>query len=158
MFAHNNGQWAKKIRGKIHYFGSWDDAEAALAVYERKDGLEASAGPKSENIIPTTKRKGSTGRKPRKPYRDFPLYTHNNGQWAKKIRGKIHYFGHWSDPDGAIQWYLDQKDDLNAGRTPRDQADRLTIRNLANRFLTVKKHLVDTGEPRGVRQSTRFRI
>ena len=31
--------------------------------------------------------------KPRKPSPSFPLTPHNNGQWCKKIRGKIHFFG-----------------------------------------------------------------
>jgi hypothetical protein len=33
--------------------------------------------------------------------------------WAKKIRGKLHYFGPWSGPDGALQRYLDHQDTVN---------------------------------------------
>jgi hypothetical protein len=40
--------------------------------------------------------------KPQKPNAAFPLFAHNNGQWAKKIKGSLHYFGPWSDPDAAV--------------------------------------------------------
>jgi integrase len=87
-----------------------------------------------------------TSVKPKKPYPDFPLFPHATGRWAKKIRGKFYYFGPWTDPDAALQKYLDQRDDLQAGRTPRVSGDGLTLRDLANRFLTSKQHLVQTGE------------
>lgn len=80
----------------------------------------------------------------KKPYPDFPLFLHQTGQWAKKVRGKLHYFG--TDADAALAKYLDQRDDLQAGRTPRMKGDGLTVRDLANRFLTSKKALLDTGE------------
>ncbi len=66
--------------------------------------------------------------------------------WAKKIRGKLHYFGPWDDPNGAGQRYLDQRGDLQAGRTPRVARDGLTVGDLVNRFLTAKRQLVDSGE------------
>ena len=84
--------------------------------------------------------------KPAKPYPDFPLFAHGNGQWSKKIRGKHHHFGIWADPDAALRKYVEQRDDLHAGRTPRVQADGLTVAELCNRFLTAKEHLHETGE------------
>src|SRR5438477_5055952 len=84
--------------------------------------------------------------KPPKPYPDFPLFPHATGRWAKKIRGQMHYFGPWTDPDGALAKYLDQKDALHAGRKPRPDSDALTVKVLANKFLNHKHALVDAGE------------
>ena len=84
--------------------------------------------------------------KPAKPYPDFPLFPHATRRWAKKIKGKFVYFGPWDDPDGALQRYLDRKDDLYAGRTPRVSSDSLTVCELINRFLTEKQQAVDAGE------------
>ena len=88
----------------------------------------------------------STNRKPSKPHKDFPLYAHAAGVWAKKIKQRVHYFGPWNDPKGALEKYLAVKDDLLAGRTPRLKTEGATLRDLANRFLTAKKHLAETGE------------
>ncbi len=84
--------------------------------------------------------------KPAKPYPEFPLFAHAAGVWAKKIRGKLHYFGPWDDPDGALNKYLEQKDDLHAGRTPRPDPAALTVKGLANALLEHKQAMVDAGE------------
>src|SRR5262249_13529372 len=97
---------------------------------------------------PKRKRKRKP-KKPDKPRPDFPLFSHHNGLWAKKIRGELHYFGSWrDDPHGeaALAKYDEQKDALHSGRTPRAKAEGLTVRELVNRFLTHKKHLLETGE------------
>ena len=85
-------------------------------------------------------------KKPAKPYEGFPLFPHATGRWAKKIRGKMYYFGPWADPAAAEAKYLEQKDDLHAGRTPRQDPGALTVKDLCNRFLNAKQALVDTGE------------
>ena len=84
--------------------------------------------------------------KPAKPYSDFPLFPHATKRWAKKIRGKLHYFGPWKDPDGALKKYLEQKDALHAGRKPRPETDGLTMKALCNDFLNFKHSLVDSRE------------
>lgn len=84
--------------------------------------------------------------KPAKPRPDFPLFPHATGRWAKKIRGKLHYFGKWDDPDAALQRYVEERDDLYAGRKPRRNREGLTIRDLVNKFLLAKKARVDAGE------------
>jgi integrase len=84
--------------------------------------------------------------RPAKPHPDFPLFPHAAGYWAKKIRGKLHYFGPWSDPDAALTKYLEQKDALHAGRKPRETSDGTTVKELANRFLNAKQQLIDAGE------------
>lgn len=53
-----------------------------------------------DNSTPTAARS-----KPAKPNPEFPLFPHATGRWAKKIRGKLHYFGPWADPDGALAKY-----------------------------------------------------
>lgn len=87
--------------------------------------------------------------KPKKPHPDFPLTPHNSGRWCKKVRGKLHYFGPWADPQAALELWIEQKDDLLAGRVPRpkgDNSDGPTLRELVNKFLTTKKAKQDEGE------------
>ncbi|NLF68501.1 MAG: hypothetical protein GX575_05530 [Candidatus Anammoximicrobium sp.] len=99
---------------------------------------------------------------PDKTYKDFPFSPHDRGHWAKRIRGKLHYFGRWGtsqgnkivyvdDVDASAQQAVDldnaQRDDLHAGRTPRLQADiGCTLQDLCNEFLTSKLNKVESGE------------
>jgi hypothetical protein len=88
----------------------------------------------------------SAPKKPAKPHPGFPLFAHASGRWAKKVRGKFYYFGPWRDPQGALNRWLEAKDDLLAGRPHKAPSSGLTVRELCNRFLTGKKHLLDSGE------------
>ena len=86
-------------------------------------------------------------KKPRKPYQSFPLTPHPNGQWCKKIRGKIHFFGVWSDPDGALARYLRTAADLHAGRQPPSlSSPELTVKELGNEFLAYQMERVSSGQ------------
>jgi hypothetical protein len=52
--------------------------------------------------------------KPSKPAPDFPLFAHATGRWAKKIRGRLIYFGKWNEPEAALAKYEAEKDTLPA--------------------------------------------
>ncbi len=88
----------------------------------------------------------SKPKKPAKPYPDFPLFAHQNGCWAKKIRGTLCYFGPWADWQGAARKYQEEREDLYAGRTPRVSAGVVKLRDILNGFLTSKQLQVDAGE------------
>jgi integrase len=137
LTAHPAGYWCKKIKGKTRYFGKWEDPDGALRAYR-----DFTAGKPAH----TPQRGPSNGFKPAKPYPDFPLFPHAAGVWAKKIRGKSHYFGPWDNPQGALDKYLKEKDALHDGRKPREQTDGLTVKELCNRFLNAKQAARDNGE------------
>lgn len=87
-----------------------------------------------------TKSAGSGKRlKPKKPFKDFPLFPHANGQWAKKIKGKLYYFGLWEEPDAALKRWQDHL----AGRT---RVEDITVKGLCNAFMTDRKHRLDAGD------------
>ena len=90
-------------------------------------------------------------RKPDKPRPDFPLYAHASGKWAKTIRERAYYFGSWADPEGALDEYLDDVDDLQAGRTPTTRQGRagqgmITIGQLCNEFLRHCRAKIESDE------------
>jgi integrase len=85
-----------------------------------------------------------------KPHPDFPLYQHASGQWAKRIRGRVFYFGSWrADPDGtaAMLDYKERLPWLLKGREPPEkERGRYTVRDVLNVFLTRKKRRLEAGE------------
>jgi len=98
----------------------------------------------TETIVSDMKK---TRQKPDKPREDFPLSPANNGQWCKKIRGTIHYFGVWSDPDAAEGEYLRVREYLQAGRLPpTTTATGIRLNELCNQFLNAKKAMVASQE------------
>lgn len=108
----------------------------------------------------STRSKG--GGKPAKPYPDFPLTPHPSGRWCKKINGRLHFFGRWGRSRGgvivpvenpaeeaqqAVDRFNDQRDDLYAGRVPRDRRTGGPIlADVVNSYLTAERHLLDAGE------------
>lgn len=87
--------------------------------------------------------------KPSKPYPSFPLTPHNNGQWCKKIRGKVHFFGVWHKPEAALTRYHRMAADLHDGRRPMSNTvspDGATVKYVANCYLTAQRNRVATGE------------
>jgi hypothetical protein len=74
--------------------------------------------------------------KPNKPYPDSPLFPNAPKRWAKKIRGSLHYFGPWSDPEEALKKYLEQTDALHAGRKHKEQVSAgVTVKDMCNSYL-----------------------
>ena len=137
LFAHGNGQWAKKIKGNLRYYGPWADPDAAFGKYHAENG-----NGQKQSSVPSSARSA----KPLKPRPDFPLYAHGSGMWAKKVRGRIHYFGPWANPEAALEKWVAEKDALLAGREPAPTSDELTVKQLVNAFLTDKKRHILTGE------------
>ena len=99
--------------------------------------------------MPKRTRKTSKKQQARQDARPF---AHRTGRWAKKCRGKFIYLGSIADdPSGEQAWlkWLGIRDDVRAGRTPRPKVEGLTVRDLANHWLTSKQALLDSGELAG---------
>jgi integrase len=104
-------------------------------------GSRGKPSPKSGVITPARPRRREK----------FPLSIHKGtGYWCKKIRGRVYYFGRVADdPKGvaAEERWLREKDDLYAGREPRDPNPKaMTVEELCFRFLEHKEGRVRTGE------------
>jgi hypothetical protein len=76
----------------------------------------------------------------KKGHPDYPLTVHPSGQWSKRIRGKLHYFGRLEDPDHALQLWAEEREYLEAGLVPPENNGSLTVGALAG------KHLADVDD------------
>jgi integrase len=94
----------------------------------------------------TSPRPAGKPKPPRKPYKTFPLFSHQNGQWCKKIKGKHRFFGVWADPDAAQRLYDRQKDAISNGEAHQSLPGDATIADACNHFLTHKTQLCESGE------------
>src|SRR5262245_7587513 len=109
----------------------------------------------------TRKRRKARNGRPPKPRKDFPLYPHPAGYWARKINGKLRYFGRWGKVvDGVVErlpgdgWieaealYESQRADLYAGRVPasvRIKNGETALKVLCNEFRTAKLRAMEAG-------------
>jgi integrase len=82
--------------------------------------------------------------RPKKPFATYPLFAHANGQWAKKILGKTHYFGKWADPNAARDKYKAEHAYLFAGEEP--PIVNGTVASVVRAFLDTKATAVATGD------------
>lgn len=92
----------------------------------------------------------------KKPYKSFPLYPHQSGYWAKKICGKVYYFGaRYCHHDDALAEFSKQKDTLLAGLGRPE--DGISIEHCCILFLEAKRKLVESGKlgDRSLKEYTR---
>jgi len=76
----------------------------------------------------------------------FPLTLHKTGQYCKKIKGKLYYFG--TDKKTALNRYLEQAAYLHAGKHPRlkSNGNTLSIKTLCNLYLDHQESRAEIGE------------
>lgn len=97
-----------------------------------------------------------SARKPTWPYPQITkMSAHPSGQWAKKIKGRLYYFGRWDQPERALTLYQQEVEDLREGRRPRKfrrpmEGDETiagaTVKFVADAFLYDKGRDVDSGQ------------
>ena len=88
--------------------------------------------------------------KPGKPSKDFPLFPHDCGRWAKKVKQRLVYFSRWGDdPRGeeALRLWNAEKDEIYlTGRRAAQKTTDADVDACVNLFLESKRLAVETGE------------
>jgi len=86
----------------------------------------------------------------------FPLTLHPTGQYCKKIKGKLYYFG--SDKEQALARYLEDAAYLHLGKGTRSTSagDSVSLKGLCNLYLDRQESRTAIGEvkPRHVYDQT----
>ncbi|MFC1764560.1 tyrosine-type recombinase/integrase [Planctomycetota bacterium] len=86
----------------------------------------------------------------------FPLTIHPTGQYCKKIKGKLYYFG--ADKEQALTRYLEDAAYLHLGKGTKQKSmgDSLSLKMLCNLYLDHQKSRTTIGEvkPRHVSDQT----
>jgi hypothetical protein len=69
----------------------------------------------------------------------FPLTLHTTGQYCKKIKGRMYYFG--SDKKQALEKYLDQATYLHGGKNLIQKASNgnMTLKQLCDFYLQYQR-------------------
>lgn len=70
-----------------------------------------------------------------KPYKTFPLTMNPNGQWSKKFKGDVYYFGVHANPDAALRRFELEWPEILAGRPRSRHSESLTVLDAVNYFL-----------------------
>jgi hypothetical protein len=89
-------------------------------------------------------------KKPKLPYKHFPLRPHPSGQWYKRHRGRSYYFGVWEDWQAALDRFNREWPAILQGKDPRAEAEQsgtseLTLQELCNRYLEYQDEMVKKG-------------
>jgi len=86
----------------------------------------------------------------------FPLTLHPTGQYCKKIKGKLYYFG--TDKQQALQRYIEQAAYLHSGKISKHNSvnSDLSLKSLCNLYLDYQESRSAIGEikPRQVYDQT----
>lgn len=64
------------------------------------------------------------------------------------IRGKVHFFGVWAEPQASLDHYHAVAGDLHTGRHPRETLSTQgpTVKDTCNAFLNWQTEKLGTGE------------
>ena len=76
----------------------------------------------------------------KKDHPGYPLTAHPSGQWSKKIRGHVYYFGRLDDPDAALALWNQEGEYLLAGLTPPEYTNGMIVEEL------IGKHCIDVSD------------